>query len=1469
MGLYIPGGRARGDSSPSSPPGTQVVANPAGTDGEDLLRVRIGETDWNIPGSREETGGRRRTQLRQVTSHSIPDSGPSATGAHVTFSWDADTGDEATEYDELLVHVDEGGAREFLFAYTDPPGLSGSTSHYMLTSAPDLYVDPDITFRSSHPREIVVRLQREDTLTNPITNATVTLYGIKYVGAPGRAGTRGTLWTVGDAFPASPGPGDMHIFPRAVASGLSWVDSGGSALDAAVAGDYARYDADNSRWQQVGSLLGPEIPGGVQRILVPNSDGTWPAASAANLTKLLLVPDDDVYQIHSEVTSETGPTVSWSTSLPSSLNVLGAYTFDSRPTPTAGRVGRRIYLTDRRRWQICRRYDPSAFTDVYYAWANSSGPTGWLQQFDDEAEADAHATAVNDVAYFDGELQIVTSFVAGTVHRRYFWDPLGTGGTVIASVQPDWDQTDDTARDYIKNKPTIPSSFADLSGQVSDAQIPASIMRDAEFTAAAVRGLLGLTEAEVNDLLTGATISGRVITFTQNDGTTATITVPAGTGGMADGVVASGAFSSDATMLTLTLEDGTTIDIAVPSLLRSTLPQVQSDWDETDDTDDSFIQNKPTDAEIGDKAFSNPPPDLDDTEKGAARTAIGAGTASSFGDLSGAAADAQIPPGITRDTELAAAIGDFLTQTQIEALGYRTAAQVSAAIVAGEFFSDGGVWTAPVAHAQRKVVRHKGATYLALQNVPANTASTTEPGVGTQWETYWARIGWEDGPPNALVGAVRDGLTVTFTRESGDNPLAITLPETLAGNLTEIARLIPSARIAQDTFVDVGAYPRTGGPFIVAAWWGTAGDDNDRLFFVLSAETMAGLAVKAAGDASASSDAVATEINNSAELRLARTADGRLLAAVTEFPWIAGLSYLYIWQIEASEPRQIGNFRPRLLANRTLATSGNVAVTPYAVLAGTVGTAPLVCPPTGFLLIDVHGDVYEGNVTWREAVDLRASTAANPLHIRPTGGGFASGDIYTNDDNEVFFKIGSAFTTTDSLRITVWHVETEQPIDYGHGLSFYQHWTDTPLDGSPPFAVTPVRNNEGVSIAADAEYTQTLLADSLPAGLDLGAPIFIMYSGAIVVGNSGGGRTNWIIEIGYRLFPGTPNQMTFWRGHRESMTSTDEESFPLVGFQTHSRFPPGPYPTDAGGTFQMTQAVFDSPVPFNLVLRLRGFARQDPTFTSRVNVSFVYLAGHDLAFTVAQFGPSPTALRPPTLRPQISRFDVTGDQTPTAGSIAGKSYSYDLALSQSSHASIVRIVGFEGTDAAPSAVAVLESLDASEFAHHSGSVAVPAGISLAADEVYTIRAEAYETGQAVTEEPVSYRDYRITAQAAAAQTRFIRVPRQVGSPAARPTAATLGAALAETGAGVIATAGSAIGTWIVAGIPNTGEWLVGWIVPQGAAQPNHYTQAGIPIDSAVAARFAFTENSVDHYVYLFADANWVDDSYNNSTIVVT
>ena len=113
------------------------------------------------------------------------------------------------------------------------------------------------------------------------------------------------------------------------------------------------------------------------------------------------------------------------------------------------------------------------------------------------------------------------------------------------------------------------TNLSSLSGAVTDNQIPAAIMRDTEFTASAIRGLLDLTAQEVTDLFTGATINGQVITYTTNEGVDVTLDLPAGTAA-ADGVVESGAFSTDGRTLTLTLDTGGTVVIPVPALRTPT-----------------------------------------------------------------------------------------------------------------------------------------------------------------------------------------------------------------------------------------------------------------------------------------------------------------------------------------------------------------------------------------------------------------------------------------------------------------------------------------------------------------------------------------------------------------------------------------------------------------------------------------------------------------------------------------------------------------------------------------------------------------------------------------------------------------------------------------------------------------------------------------------------------------------------------
>lgn len=143
-------------------------------------------------------------------------------------------------------------------------------------------------------------------------------------------------------------------------------------------------------------------------------------------------------------------------------------------------------------------------------------------------------------------------------------------------------------------------TFSDIGGQVGDSQVPGSFTRDAEITKSFLLGIIGITEAQLNDLFVGAVVTGtgagRAITVTQKDGTTIRLAVPdtgdggGGGGGGADGHVTAAAFSADGMTLTLTLSSGGDVVASIPGSLRQaglSQAQVQAliDAAEADDLD--------------------------------------------------------------------------------------------------------------------------------------------------------------------------------------------------------------------------------------------------------------------------------------------------------------------------------------------------------------------------------------------------------------------------------------------------------------------------------------------------------------------------------------------------------------------------------------------------------------------------------------------------------------------------------------------------------------------------------------------------------------------------------------------------------------------------------------------------------------------------------------------------------------------
>lgn len=110
---------------------------------------------------------------------------------------------------------------------------------------------------------------------------------------------------------------------------------------------------------------------------------------------------------------------------------------------------------------------------------------------------------------------------------------------------------------------------------------------------------------------------------------------------------------------------------------------------------------------------------------------------------------------------LAGRAGDGLDQTAVEGL-----------IASVNPVKDQGDWTAASEYAKGDLVTLSGATYLALRAVAANTQAATEPGVGSDWDQYWWRVGHYEvlqgatgpaGPPGP--GLSSDGLGELVRRE--------------------------------------------------------------------------------------------------------------------------------------------------------------------------------------------------------------------------------------------------------------------------------------------------------------------------------------------------------------------------------------------------------------------------------------------------------------------------------------------------------------------------------------------------------------------------------------------------------------------------------------------------------------------------------------------------------------------------------
>ena len=192
-----------------------------------------------------------------------------------------------------------------------------------------------------------------------------------------------------------------------------------------------------------------------------------------------------------------------------------------------------------------------------------------------------------------------------------YWARMVNGGasTGEANVQTDWNETDTASDAFLRNKPTIPT----IPGNATDT----------------TAGLMsGLDKAKLDTIATAAEVNVQAnwdTTNTTNDSYIQNKPTDAEFGDKAFSNPPGDLTDAEKTAARNAIGAGTGSGTGTGE------ENVQANWTETDTASDAFIQNKPTNAEIGDTAFSNPPTDLTDAEKTAARNAIGAGTGSGTG----------------------------------------------------------------------------------------------------------------------------------------------------------------------------------------------------------------------------------------------------------------------------------------------------------------------------------------------------------------------------------------------------------------------------------------------------------------------------------------------------------------------------------------------------------------------------------------------------------------------------------------------------------------------------------------------------------------------------------------------------------------------------------------------------------------------------------------------------------------------
>ncbi|MCY4318379.1 MAG: hypothetical protein OXE76_04145 [Alphaproteobacteria bacterium] len=768
---------------------------------------------------------------------------------------------------------------------------------------------------------------------------------------------------------------------------------------------------------------------------------------------------------------------------------------------------------------------------------------------------------------------------------------------------------------------------------------------------------------------------------------------------------------------------------------------------------------------------------------------------------------AKLPADVVLSAELSAAIANFQTAMQVNAL-------ITTALNGLDALTGGDPWNGGTAYTAGSVVRHGGAgtqaTYLCIADVAANVAAS-EPGVGADWRTSWWRIGFEEGPPNALVGATVAGRTVTFQRESTTNPLELNFPvedrtergesitmraqasaqaafearpiaaDPLSVVLGEGANSILSGVNGNDVMVAAGFYLVKAIANVTPAGGTGAMRDGAYKFDVRDASDDSVLSPSTTG---AIIEGGAQELAAIALLNLPADTLVNHQVQRTTLAFAANWTITY-WRYGEAVQTGIGNVQAAPIG----------AYTPAAQVADAIWADTGIAAPATvdnedmfFVAFDVGAaDFGRGgftgaalNATPRVEAGAALDDTDDRFRVRFLHGQSTQGEVLLSRNAAGNFVIGSSFDFLETDN-TFYIYQLRAPRGE-RGLPGRDGWGPPTLLGTAMFDL-------------DGTAQQLALTDGE------GNAIVIPESGRIITTTSIPtlgieGKVEWYLA--------------------EDLRNADMNGALSAGFYTND----------------------DNELLVELAVQ-SGMSSGNRIIVEHIG-------------DTTEQSDAGTAILP-----SIARFDVTGDLTPSVGSIAGNVYEYDASISQSGHASAARIVGFPGSAIDPAAVTVLATLD--DLHSESGRVTIPAGVQLAeAGDTYTIRLEVYTAGQdPATTQPRIYHDARIRAVAATARVHF-------GFVQASEDETDIDFSTDD-----IDTRGVVAGDYMVSGIPDAGEFRVYWAVPTSAVQPRNWLVGGVNFNSTIDAPVEQTIDGVAYNVYLSVTDSPFDSSGNGTTYVVS